>query len=258
MKKKVFAVFMAILMSFAFIGLRVHAEGEEEVTTTGAAEREPMHVIVFHGETCPHCQEAFEWFDSIEEEYGNYFDLEKYEVWNDQSNAELMEKVANYFGEEAEGVPYIIIGTKTFSGFTDSYKEQIIDAMMEEYNKNNEERTNAVYNVLNNVEKEEEKDNTAVVIFILIVLAVVAFIIFARNGQDTAEMKFDSKKQKVLVEDDYDDDDEDDDDDDEDDDDDDDEVVVRTSKKVKHSSKSSSTKTATKSPKKSSKKKSKK
>ena len=259
MKKKVFAVFMAILMSFAFIGLRVNAEGEE-VTTTG--EREPIHVIVFHGETCPHCQEAFEWFDSIEEEYGNYFDLEKYEVWNDQSNSELMEKVASYLGEEAEGVPYIIVGTETFSGFTDSYKQNIIDAIMEEYNKNAEERTNVVYNVLNNVEKEEEKDNTSMIIFILIVLAVVAFVIFARNGQDTAEMKFESKKQKVLAEDDYDDEDdedEDDDDDDEDDDeDDDDEVVVRTSKKVKHSSKSSSTKTATKSPKKSNKKKSKK
>ena len=258
MKKKVFAVFMAILMSFAFIGLRVNAEGEEAVTTTGA-ERQPMHVIVFHGETCPHCQEAFEWFDSIEEEYGKYFDLDKYEVWNDQSNAELMEKVATYFGEEAEGVPYIIVGTKTFSGFTDSYKQQIIDAMMDEYNKNTEERTNAVYNVMNNVEKEEEKDGTAVVIFILLVLAVVAFVIFARNGQDTTEMKFESKKQKVVEEDEDEDDDDDDyDDDEDDDDDDDDEVVVRTSKKVKHSSNSSSTKTSTKSSKKSNKKKSKK
>ena len=254
MKKKVFAVFMAILMSFAFLGLRVYAEGEE-VSTTG--EREPMHVIVFHGETCPHCQEAFEWFDSIDDEYGKYFDLEKYEVWNDQSNASLMEKVANYFGEEAEGVPYIIVGTKTFSGFADSYKQQIIDAIMEEYNKNDEERTNAVYNVFNNVEKKEEKDNSTVVIFILIVLAIVAFIIFARNGQDAAEMKFESKKQSVIQRDEeenYDDEDEDDDDDDDEDEDEEEEVVVRTSKKVKHSTKTSTTNTSNKSSNKSSKK----
>ena len=112
-----------------------------------------------------------------------------------------MEKVANYFGEEAEGVPYIIVGTKTFSGFTDSYKQQIIDAIMDEYNKNDEERTNAVYNVQNNIEKEPEKDSVAVIIFIVAVLVIVAFIIFSRNGQDTTEMKFESKKASAIKED---------------------------------------------------------
>ena len=196
MKKIKVIVFAVLLMAVAFLGFKVNAEGEEEVTTTGS-ERTPIHVIIFHGETCPHCQEALEWFDSIEEEYGQYFDLEKYEVWNDQENSELMSKVANYLGEEAEGVPYIIIGTKTFSGFAQSMSQDIIDAIMTEYNKNVEERINVVTNVKGNIPLDEKTDNTATIVFIIAVVVIVAFVIFARNGQDTAEINADGQEEEV-------------------------------------------------------------
>ena len=194
MKKIKVIVFAVLLMAVAFLGFKVNAEGEE---TTATNERTPIHVIVFHGATCPHCQEAFEWFDSIEDEYGQYFDLEKYEVWNDQENSELMSKVANYLGEEAEGVPYIIIGTKTFSGFAESMSEDIINAIMAEYNKNVEERVNVVTNVKGNIPLNEKTDNTATIVFIVAVIVIVAFVIFARNGQDTAEINADGQEDEV-------------------------------------------------------------
>ena len=197
MKKIKVIVFAVLLMAVAFLGFKVYAEGEEEEVTTTSSERTPVSVIVFHGETCPHCQELFEWFDSIEEEYGQYYDLDKYEVWNDEENSELMSKVADYLGEDAEGVPYVIIGTKTFNGFAQSMSQEIIDAIMTEYNKNVEERINVVANVLGNVPLKEKSDNTATIIFIVAVVAVVAFVIFARNGQDTAEINADGQEDEV-------------------------------------------------------------
>ena len=203
MKKTKFLLVIMLVVAFVFGGYKVLAE--DEVTTTGeevtTTERTPATVIIFRGEGCPHCEEALQWFDSIEAEYGQYFDLETYEVWNDTENAELMEKVGNYLGETPDGVPYIIIGTKTFSGFAESYEEDIKSSIMEEYNKNLEERVNVVANVKNGVAPTKEKDNTTAIIFILFVLAIVAFVIFARNGQDTAKIDLDKNDSKDTIED---------------------------------------------------------
>ena len=83
-------------------------------------------IYFFRGEGCPHCVEAEAWFQSIEDEYGSYFKVIDYETWYNQENAELMKKVAKARGEEANGVPYIIIGDKSWMGFTQSYTDEML------------------------------------------------------------------------------------------------------------------------------------
>lgn len=201
MKKSKILLVILLVVSLIFGGYKVNAE--DEVTTTGAStERTPVSVIIFRGEGCPHCEEALEWFDSIEAEYGQYFDLEKYEVWYDTNNADLMNQVADYLGESVDGVPYIIIGTKTFSGFAQSYADQIISAIMDEYNKNLEERVNVIENIQNGVELEKEKDNSTAIIFVLVIIAVIAFVIFARNGQNETKIELEKKNVAEVIEDD--------------------------------------------------------
>lgn len=104
-----------------------------------SAKEEKINVYIFHGDGCPHCAKALEFFDSIEEEYGKYYNLVKYETWtsfNASHNNKLMKKVAEAFGEDLEnlGVPYIIIGDKTFLGYTESYGEDIKKAIEDAYN----------------------------------------------------------------------------------------------------------------------------
>ena len=82
-----------------------------------AAEKDQINVYIFKGDGCGYCAAALEFFESIESEYGAYFDLVEREVWYDEDNATLMSEVAAYFGEEVRGVPYIVIGDKTFQGF---------------------------------------------------------------------------------------------------------------------------------------------
>ena len=83
-------------------------------------------VYIFRGKGCPHCEEAMEWFNSIKGDYGNLYVLIDYETWYNEENASLMSKVAESRGDSGMGVPYIVIGDKSWEGFTDSYKEEII------------------------------------------------------------------------------------------------------------------------------------
>lgn len=92
-----------------------------------------VNIYLFWGDGCPHCENAKSFFESIEEEYGKYFKLNKFEVWYDKDNKEIMNQFASAMGEEVKGVPYIIIGNKTYKGFSSSYKESIVGSITSQY-----------------------------------------------------------------------------------------------------------------------------
>lgn len=92
-----------------------------------------VNIYFFWGNGCPHCEEEFKFLKSIETEYGNYFTLNTFEVWYSKDNAKILEQFANAMGDEVSGVPYTIIGNKTFTGFSEKYKEQFLKAIKDQY-----------------------------------------------------------------------------------------------------------------------------
>lgn len=146
-----------------------------------ADEKAKVNVYLFRGEGCPHCEEAIEWFDntlSKDEEYSSKYELVQYEVWYDQNNSELMDKVAKALGTEASGVPFIVIGDKYFSGFSSSVSpDQIKEAINTYYD--NSEYTDVVESVKNNKAinpKKAEEDSQLLPIVIVSAAAIVIVI----------------------------------------------------------------------------------
>ncbi len=92
-----------------------------------------VNIYFFWGNGCPHCEEEFKFLKSIETEYGKYFTLNTFEVWHSKDNAKILEQFANAMRDEVKGVPYTIIGNKTFSGFSKNYEEQFLKAIKEQY-----------------------------------------------------------------------------------------------------------------------------
>lgn len=168
-----------------------------------AADKEPINVYIFKGDGCGYCAAALEYFESIEKEYGKYFNLVEYEVWNNTDNASLMTDVASYFGEEVGGVPYIVIGDKTFQGYAESYNDQITDAIKAAYN--NEDYVDAVKAVGNgetsSPDKKEENDEnkTTIIIISVALIGFVALFYFARDTE-TDEVEVKEVKKEVVEE----------------------------------------------------------
>jgi len=111
-------------------------------TIAFGAEKEEVNVYIFHRTGCGFCERALAFFESIEDEYGDYFELVKYNVAESSSNMDLMDEVGAYFGETVQGVPYIVVGSQTFPGYIADWDQDIIDAIMLEYNADN--KTDAV------------------------------------------------------------------------------------------------------------------
>ena len=139
-------VFLAILISvLCFIPFSVNAEEKEYKTLNldeALKEEEIDHdfsnyketddqaiIYLFRGKGCAYCKKFLTYLNSIVDDYGKYFKVVSYEVWYDNDNAELMEKVGNLLGQKAEGVPYIVIGDKVFAGYAESYNDEIKEAI---------------------------------------------------------------------------------------------------------------------------------
>ncbi len=141
-------------------------------------------IYLFRGNGCEHCENFLNYLSSIVDNYGKYFKLRSYEVWNNDDNQELMNKVGEYFNYDVTskefGVPFIIIGEETFSGFTDSKKTAILNAITEEYN------ANSKFDVLEELGITENNENgncnnTNVIIWLVVLIVVSTTLIVFVN-----------------------------------------------------------------------------
>ena len=142
-------------------------------------------IYLFRGQGCSHCHEFLEYVSSeLVKNKGDKFRLVSYEVWENKDNANLMQEVAEKFGEDASGVPFIVIGDKTFSGYsTDMNKdiEEAIDKLNESDEKVDVIKDNQLISGKTKKEDKKDVDNTSIIVIILlssialIVLVVTSF-----------------------------------------------------------------------------------
>ena len=169
--KYLLLLFVAVLI----LPLAVFAEDEanNEATESKEADSKEVNIYFFRGEGCPHCEEAETWFKSIEEEMGDKFNIVDYETWYNEDNQSLMQKVAEARGEEAEGVPYIIVGDMSWNGFTESYEDEIKDQINKVFEQNVDERYDIMKYIKNpeSQKKEEKSSSDAVALLLIIIVA---------------------------------------------------------------------------------------
>lgn len=136
---------------------------------------EKANIYLFRGSGCEHCYDFLTYLEAITEQYGDHFNLISFEVWGNENNHKLMEKVASKRKEDLGGVPYIIIGNKSWSGYSDSLNMEIFSAIMEEYeNKNANDMVDKIIN---------QEDKFGLTDVLVIVGAVITFglIIYGRS-----------------------------------------------------------------------------
>lgn len=172
--KKFKFIFLILLACLLIIPFGVFADGEEEETATESNDE--VTIYLFRGEGCPHCEEFETWLEEIKPEYGDLFKVVDYEVWNDEKNAELMERVADARDEEASGVPYIIIGNKSWNGFADEYKEEILAEIKSLHEQEPAKRYDIM--ALLPEEEEESSSNGSSIAALIITLLAGGLIVF--------------------------------------------------------------------------------
>lgn len=147
--KRLFNIFFVLVICLVLVPFNTKAAAVSETLKEAATQEgisfdsnyendnSKVNVYLFRGHGCSHCYELIEYLTSIIDEYGKYFNLISYEVWYNADNSNLMSNVASVMGDNANGVPYLIIGKKTFIGYRASTDASAIKkAIKELYNSN--------------------------------------------------------------------------------------------------------------------------
>jgi len=84
----------------------------------------PVTIYLFYGEGCPHCAKAKPYYESLENKYPEVI-LKTFEVYYDDGNRELFEKIAEIYQLEQLGVPATFIGSYHLLGYNEAYQGEI-------------------------------------------------------------------------------------------------------------------------------------
>ena len=172
------------------------AEGMEAENKNYKETDDQAIIYLFRGQGCGYCRAFLTFLNSISPEYGKYFKLVSFEVWSDDSNAALMKEVASITGQEAGGVPYIVIGEKVFPGYIADWNEDIKTAIMSQYKDNS-------YDVFKELKRANgfklDANLVCNFIFSAVAAAVVIFYVKTENKKVLAaldEIKYSKKGSK--------------------------------------------------------------
>ena len=203
MKKKIFLLVVLVVMLFPISSFAktyyddyatmnfvetLQAERMEIENKDYKEDSKQATIYIFRGQGCGYCRKLLAYLNSISSEYGKYFKVVSFEVWNDSKNSALMSKVANLKGDSANGVPYYIIGDETFGGYAEEYNDRIVKAIMNVYNGND---TKDVFKDLEASEKgttSGSSDIFATVFWNLIIICAAAGVVIYFNNKNKEEI----------------------------------------------------------------------
>lgn len=98
---------------------------------TGQAKAAETNLYLFWGDGCPHCAKEEIFLQSITSKYPD-LKIQRFEVFKNRANAQLMQGVAKQLNASVGGVPFTIIGDKYFIGFDESAIAPEIESRIKE------------------------------------------------------------------------------------------------------------------------------
>jgi len=97
-----------------------------------------VNIYFFWGNGCSHCKREFKFLERLQKEYGDKYNLYTFEVWYNDENAKILDVFTAAMKEDVKGVPYTIIGSKSFYGFGNGSEQQFKAAIKNQYQGNND------------------------------------------------------------------------------------------------------------------------
>jgi thiol-disulfide isomerase/thioredoxin len=81
-------------------------------------QEEPVHLYLFYGDGCPHCEKEREFLQELQAEYGDQIVIEEFEVYYHPKNSYLMKTLGQTLNLDTSGVPMLFVEDEIVVGFS--------------------------------------------------------------------------------------------------------------------------------------------
>ena len=155
-----------------------------------------INVYLFRGDTCQHCEDALEYINNHRDEIPDNVEIVTYEVWENEENADLQDKVADALEVDKTdnyGTPFFVVGNEYIKGYGTGTWEELFD-IVNDYNENGgyedivaqtiqDEKFDVEARTLDDLYSEPSMVATIIVycVFGAIIIGFIAVIIFSRK-----------------------------------------------------------------------------
>ena len=138
-------------------------------------------VYLFRGKGCEYCEQLVDYLNSIADEYGKYFKLISFEIYESKDNTALLSKVADYVGAPGTGIPFVVIGNQYFEGYSSEYDNQILETIKRYYDITPSTRTDVMKSLAVESSSTKSANQTFIIlwnfVFTIISTAIILFYI---------------------------------------------------------------------------------
>lgn len=149
------------------VKLKDYKETDDQVT-----------VYLFRGTGCAYCRAFLTFLNGLEPEYANKIKVVSFDAWYDEPSSILLGNISAFLGEEAGGVPYVIIGEAVFPGYAADYDDAIKAAINDEYSKKERYDVFEEYNKhIEELARKERQEKFMPVVWNGVVTAIFTVII---------------------------------------------------------------------------------
>lgn len=90
---------------------------------------QPVVLYFFWGDGCPHCAKAKPFLTTLAQQHPT-LEVRAYEVWYDEQNQQLFQRMAAAYGFEPSGVPTIFIGDRYWEGYAEQLNAELEAAVV--------------------------------------------------------------------------------------------------------------------------------
>lgn len=114
-----------------------------------------LNIDVYYGKECPYCQKEAESLKVLKNQLGSNIKINKYEVWHNKKNNKKLTQVRKELNNTDEGVPYVVINKKDYTG----YNEEIFNSIKNTIYKNLEKSKTLNIGLMDNVKINKKNTN---------------------------------------------------------------------------------------------------
>jgi cytochrome c biogenesis protein CcdA/glutaredoxin len=111
-KFKIFAIIFILIISYFLSITNINAQ--ENIDT-----KNDVHLHLFYGQGCPHCGNLRSFLDNLKGKYPS-LNIYEHEVYQNNEERKLFEKMSRDFNTPIEGVPTVFIDNKVIVGFSNA------------------------------------------------------------------------------------------------------------------------------------------